>query len=86
MPSTTELSPLLNHHRSIRSYKPDPIDAALIDQVCADAIAGGSSSGNLNSVSIVLTRDPERKKRLHELHFEQDMVLQAPPRDSRSGC
>ncbi len=74
----TETSKLLNRHRSIRSYKPDPIDVALVDQVCADAIAGGSSSGNLNSVSIVLTRDPERKKRLHELHFEQDMVLQAP--------
>jgi hypothetical protein len=26
----------------------------------------------------VLTRDPERKRRLYELHFEQPMVLQAP--------
>jgi nitroreductase len=74
----TDTSQLLNRHRSIRSYKPDPIDPALVEQVCGDAINGGSSSGNLNSVSIVLTRDPERKKRLHELHFEQDMVLQAP--------
>jgi len=74
----TGLSQLLNRHRSIRRYKPDPIDPALVEAVCADAIAGSSSSGNLNSVSIVLTRDPERKKKLHELHFEQDMVLQAP--------
>jgi nitroreductase len=74
----TELSKLLNHHRSIRQYRPDPIDAALVDEVCADAIAGGSSSGNLNSVTLVLTRDPERKRRLYELHFEQPMVLQAP--------
>ena len=73
-----ELSQLLNAHRSIREYTPDPIDASLVDQVCADAIAGSSSSGNLNSVSIVLTRDPERKRRLFELHFEQPMVLQAP--------
>jgi nitroreductase len=74
----TELSQLLNRHRSIRSYKPDPIDPALVEQVCGDAIAGSSSSGNLNSVSIVLTRDRERKRKMHELHFGQDMVLEAP--------
>jgi hypothetical protein len=27
---------------------------------------------------MVLTRDPQRKARLYELHFEQDMVLEAP--------
>lgn len=75
---TNDLSALLQRHRSIRAYKPDPIAPALVEQVCADAIAGGSSSGNLNSVSIVLTRDAARKRRLYELHFEQDMVLQAP--------
>ncbi|HLK57784.1 MAG TPA: nitroreductase family protein [Chthonomonadaceae bacterium] len=74
----TDFSDLLNRHRSIRRYKPDPIDPVLIDQVCGDAIAGGSSSGNLNSVSLILTRDPERKQRLYELHFGQPMVLQAP--------
>ncbi len=74
----TELARLLNRHRSIRKYKPDSIDPALVEQVCADAIAGGSSSGNLNPVSLILTRDPERKRRLYELHFRQPMVLQAP--------
>ncbi|HET7904573.1 MAG TPA: nitroreductase family protein [Candidatus Eisenbacteria bacterium] len=74
----TDLSTLLNRHRSIRSYKPDPIPEALVQQVLGDAIAGSSSSGNLNSVSMVLTRDPVRKKRLYEFHFEQEMVLQAP--------
>ena len=74
----TEVSQLLNRHRSIRRYKPDPIDPALVEAVCADAIAGGSSSGNLNSVSIVLTRDAARRRRLYELHFEQPMVLEAP--------
>jgi nitroreductase len=74
----TEISKLLNGHRSIRQYRPDPIAPELVEQVCADAIAGSSSSGNLNSVSIVLTRDALRKRRLYELHFEQPMVLQAP--------
>ena len=73
-----DLSALLQRHRSIRQYRPDPVAPALVEQVCADAIAGGSSSGNLNAVSIVLTRDAARRRRLYELHFEQPMVLQAP--------
>jgi nitroreductase len=48
-----------------------------VEQVCGDAIAGGSSSGNLNCVSLVLTRDPERKRRLWELHSHQDFILEA---------
>jgi nitroreductase len=72
------LSDLLNRHRSIRVYKPDPIEDAVVHGVLGDAIAGASSSGNLNSVSIVLSRDPERKRKLFELHFEQPFVLQAP--------
>ena len=71
-------SRLLNAHRSIRQFKPDAIPASLIEQVCGDAIAGASSSGNLNSVSMVLTRDTARKAHLYTLHAEQDMVLQAP--------
>ena len=67
--SPASLDPLL----PTRSHRP-----RLVEQVCADAIAGASSSGNLNSVSLVLTRDPERKQRLYELHFGQPMVLQAP--------
>ncbi len=39
---------------------------------------GASSSGNLNSISIVLTQDSERKQKLYEFHFEQPMVLEAP--------
>jgi len=74
----TDLSDLLRHHRSIRKYKSDAIPTALVEQVLGDALAGSSSSGNLNAVSMVLTRDPERKRRLYELHFEQDMILEAP--------
>jgi nitroreductase len=74
----TDVSALLNRHRSIRSYRPDLIPESLVEQVLGDAVAGSSSSGNLNAVSMVLTRDPERKRRLYALHFEQDMVLEAP--------
>jgi len=73
-----ELREVLDRHRSIRKYKPDPIDPGLIEEVCGEAIAGASSSGNLNSFSLVLTRDVERKRRLYELHSEQDFILEAP--------
>lgn len=68
----------LASHRSIRRFRPDPVPQDLIEAVCQQAITGGSSSGNLNTCSVVLTRDAERKRRLHALHYEQDMVLQAP--------
>lgn len=73
-----DLSAVLNHHRSIRNYRPDPIDPALVEQVCRDAVAGASSSGNLNSFALILTRDPDKKRRLYELHSRQEMVVQAP--------
>jgi len=69
---------LIVHHRSIRKYQDREIDPALLDSVLQQALQGSSSSGNLNMVSVVRTRDPARKQRLYELHFEQPMVLQAP--------
>jgi nitroreductase len=73
-----EFSALLQAHRSIRQYKDTAIDPQLIDQVLTQALAGSSSSGNLNMVSVIKTRDVARKARLCEMHFNQPMVLQAP--------
>jgi nitroreductase len=72
------MSRLLRAHRSIRAYQDRPIEPELIDSVLAEALAGSSSSGNLNMVSVIKTRDPGRKARLADLHFGQTMVLQAP--------
>ena len=68
---------LLQSHRSIRRFAPRPLDPVLVDEVLERALQGSSSSGNLNLVSVVKTFDPERKARLHTLHGEQPMVLQA---------
>jgi nitroreductase len=72
------MAALLARHRSIRRFKPDPVDPAWLDDLCLRAIAGSSSSGNLTMVSIVRTMDEARRRRLWALHFEQDMILQAP--------
>jgi nitroreductase len=73
-----EMSRLLQAHRSIRQYEDRAIPPGLIDEVLEESLAGSSSSGNLNMVSVIKTFDPERKARLCELHFGQPMVLQAP--------
>lgn len=78
LPHPDAVHALLNAHRSVRRYRPDDVDPALIRRVLQDALHGSSSSGNLNTVSVVVTRDVERKRRLYEMHFEQPMVLQAP--------
>lgn len=73
-----DLSDLLLAHRSIRAYLERPIDPELIDRVLNESLAGSSSSGNLNMVSVIKTRDVARKAHLATLHFDQPMVLQAP--------
>jgi nitroreductase len=75
---TQAFSTLALAHRSIRSFKPDPVSSTLVNEVLTEALHGSSSSGNLNMVSVVKTQDPARKARLHELHGRQPMVLQAP--------
>jgi nitroreductase len=74
----SQMTELLRAHRSIRQYEDRAVDPELIERVLVESLAGSSSSGNLNMVSVIRTRDPERKARLCELHFGQPMVLQAP--------
>lgn len=69
---------LMAAHRSIRRYKPDPLDPAWIDGLLQQCLHGSSSSGNLNMVSVVKTTDAERRRKLFELHGEQPMILEAP--------
>lgn len=73
------MAALLQRHRSIRQFDPSrKVDSDFIDTLLVQALAGSSSSGNLNMVSVVKTFDVQRKAQLHELHKGQPMVLQAP--------
>jgi len=64
-------------HRSIRSYRPDPLDDRLLDEVLQAGLRA-ASSGNMQTWSVIVTRDAERRRGLWDLHFRQDMILQAP--------
>lgn len=64
-------------HRSIRKYKPDPVPDDLLNSILAAGIRA-SSSGNMQTYSIIVTRDRALREQLYVPHMEQSMVLDAP--------
>lgn len=67
----------IQRHRSIRQYRPDPVPEALLREILAAGIRA-SSSGNMQTYSIIVTRDRALRERLYEPHMAQQMVLDAP--------
>jgi nitroreductase len=68
---------VINNHRSIRRYKPDPVHEDLLQELL-DAGIRASSSGNMQTYSIIVTMDRGLRERLYVPHMEQNMVLEAP--------
>ncbi len=67
---------LLNH-KTIRNYKSDPIGQEVLDEIL-EAGFRASTTGNMQVYSVIVSKDPEKRKALCELHFGQKMVEQAP--------
>ena len=67
----------LGAHRSIRRYRPDPLPEADLARIL-DAATRASSSGNMQTYSILVTKDAARRDALWKMHFEQDMIREAP--------
>jgi len=65
------------NHRSIRKYKPDPVPEVLLQEILQAGIRT-SSSGNMQTYSIIVTRDQQLRERLLEPHMGQKMVVDAP--------
>jgi nitroreductase len=75
--ASTDLFSVLHTRRSIREYQKDkPVDDALLDEIFSAAIHA-SSSGNMQTYSIIVTTDPELRRQLYKPHMEQSMVLDA---------
>lgn len=68
---------LANAHRSIRSYSEREIDDRLLDDILMTGLRS-SSAGNMQTWSVIVTRDEARKRKMYELHLDQEMILQAP--------
>ncbi|EDL65313.1 nitroreductase family protein [Bacillus sp. SG-1] len=72
-----ELNDVIHGHRSIREYEDREVSQELLDQILNAGIRA-SSSGNMQSYSIIVTRDKEIKGKLYDAHMEQSMVVDAP--------
>ena len=64
-------------HRSVRSYKPDPVDEVLLQRIL-EAGTRASNTCNMQIYSIIVTTDPQIREQLSPCHFGQPMVTQAP--------
>ena len=68
---------LAKSHRSIRSFTPQDLPEALLGDLLYAGLRS-SSSGNMQTWSVIVTRDPALKEQLYEAHFQQPMVREAP--------
>ena len=65
------------NHRSIRKYSAKPISDETLQQILESGICA-SNTGNMQVYSMIVTKNEDLRKQLWELHFRQEMVLQAP--------
>jgi len=64
-------------HRSIRKFRNEGIDPEMLNTIL-EAGSRASNTGNMQVYSIIATTDEGLKQELHQLHFKQQMVLDAP--------
>lgn len=67
----------ITRRRSIRQYSDKEISSDLLNNLLSSA-EQTQTMGNLQLYSVVITRNPEMKKRLAPAHFNQPMVENAP--------
>ncbi|MCZ8183815.1 MAG: NADPH-dependent oxidoreductase [Beijerinckiaceae bacterium] len=68
---------VLAAHRSVRSYRPDPLPEGTLETLVLAAQSAATSS-NLQTWSVVAVTDPARKAVLAEIAGGQKHILQAP--------
>lgn len=64
-------------HRSVRSYRSDPVSEETLAALIA-AAQSAPTSGNLQLWSVVAVRDDERRVRLAKLAGDQEFIVEAP--------
>lgn len=67
----------LKSHRSIRKYKDQDVNDEDIETIL-NAGLFASSSGNMQSYSIIVTKDKAVRERMLKAHFDQSMLMDAP--------
>ncbi len=74
---TTPTIELIHQHGSVRNYKSDPLPEGWLDQIVA-AAQRTSSSSNLQTYSVIVTADQEKKIKVQEISGGQSHISQAP--------
>jgi nitroreductase len=67
----------IHQHRSIRKYKSDPIPEDLLARILEAGIRA-SSSGNMQTYSIIVTQESVLREQLYKAHFEQKVAAHQP--------
>jgi nitroreductase len=68
---------LLNKHVTIRKFTSQEINPNLLESILYSGTRA-STTGNMQTYSMVITIDGERKKQLAPLHFNQKVAVEAP--------
>jgi FMN reductase (NADPH) len=68
---------LIHRHGSVRAYKPDPVPEGWIE-IIISAGQRASTSSNLQTYSVIVTTDLEKKQRIQEICGDQKHISQAP--------
>jgi len=72
----TAIQTLLNH-RSIRKYTEQPIASDVLDLILKSACSG-STMGNMQLYSIIITQDKKMMEQMAPFHFHQPIATNAP--------
>jgi nitroreductase len=64
-------------HRSIRNFTAEDIDEQTLDLILK-AACNGSTMGNMQLYSIIVTKDKEKMKAMAPFHFNQSIATNAP--------
>ncbi len=63
--------------KSIRKFKKVNISNKMLERFIS-AASHAASAGNLQDYSVIITKDEINQRKLHKIHLEQPMVLNAP--------
>jgi nitroreductase len=72
-----DINEILLNRRTIRKYSSEPVNDLILIELLEEGCRA-STTGNMQVYSIIITRDPDKKKELSPLHFNQKMVENAP--------
>lgn len=76
-PEAETVLKVLGGHRSIRKFEQKDVCEEMLQLALATA-AAASSSGNMQTWSVVVSRDDSARRKLWELHGKQGFILEAP--------